>query len=160
MSQDKKQIKDRFPLLAYNYNLSIGGSTLGCSEVSGLNLEYEPVTYKHGLSFWLGAKIIPGMRREPVKLTLKKAIFIAKENENDFLTKWLQDAYADPLQNPKQDILIDLCDELGNAVVRWKVRGALPTKLDAPTFDSNSNEVAFETLELVAHTIEVDFHPQ
>ena len=160
MSQDKEHIKASYPLSVYNYQVSIGGSTLGCSEVSGLSVEYEPVTYKHGLSFWMGAKVIPGMRREPVKLTLKKAIFIAKENEDDFLSGWLRKAYEDPFQNAKQDILIDLCDEAGKAVVRWSVRQALPTKLDAPTFDSNSNEVAIETLELVAHNIEVDYHPQ
>ena len=159
MSQTKQQVKDSYPLPVYNYQVHIEDSTLGISEVSGLNVDYAPVTYKHGLSFWMGEKIIPGMRQS-IKLTMKKAVFIIKGNENDFLASWFKDTYADPLKNSQKDIVIDLCDETGTSVVRWKVQGALPTKLDAPTFDSNSNAVAIETLELVAHNIDADYHPQ
>jgi len=155
MSLDKEQIKASYPLPVYNYRVTIGSTTLGFSEVSGLSVEYEPVTYKHGFSFVMGVKIIPGMR-QPTKLTLKKGVVKA----NDFLASWIQGAYANPFQNAKQDILIDLCDEAGTPLVRWKVQGALPVRLEAPTFDANSNDVAIETLELVAHGIQVDYHPQ
>jgi phage tail-like protein len=155
MPLDKDQIKASYPLPVYNYRVTVGKLTIGFSEVSGLNVDYEPVTYKHGLSFAMGVKIIPGMR-QPVKLTMKKGVV----KGNDFLAGWLQGAYANPFKNAKEDILIDLCDESGQAVVRWKVQGALPVKLDAPGFDANSNEVAVETLELVAHDIQVDYHPQ
>jgi len=154
MSLDKDQIKASYPLPVYNYRVTIDATTLGFSEVSGLNVEYESVTYKHGFSFVMGVKIIPGMR-QPTRLTLKKGVIKA----NDFLASWLQTVYANPFQNAEKDIQIDLCDETGSAVVRWKVQGALPVKLDAPTFDANSNEVAIETLELVAHGIQVDYHP-
>jgi phage tail-like protein len=155
MSLDKDQIKASYPLPVYNYRVTVGATTLGFSEVSGLSVDYEPVTYKHGLSFVMGVKIIPGMR-QPIRLTLKKGVVKA----NDFLTSWFQNAYINPFNNAKRDILIDLCDESGQAVVRWKVQGALPIKLDAPTFDADSNEVAIESLELVAHDIQVDYRPQ
>jgi len=155
MAQDKAQIKTSYPLPAYNYRVTVGDAAMGFSEVSGLDIAYEPVTYKHGLSFVTGVKIIPGMR-QPIKLTLKKGVV----KEKDFLAKWLQDVYADPFKDMKKDILVDLCDESGKAVVRWKVLGALPTKLDAPTFTADGNEVAVETLELVAHDIQVDYHPE
>jgi phage tail-like protein len=154
MSQDKDQIRSSYPLPVYNYRVTINGDTLGFSEVSGLSVEYEPVYYHHGLSFALGAKIIPGQHK-PIRLTLKKGIIKGK----DFLSKWLQEAYANPFKDAKQNILIDLCDQAGLPIVRWKVRGALPVKLDAPIFNASSNEVAVETLELVAHDIEVDYHP-
>jgi len=155
MTQAKDQIKASYPLPVYNYRVTVGDSVIGFSEVSGLNIDYEPVTYKHGLSFVMGVKIIPGMR-QPIKLTLKKGVV----QDKDFLSKWLQDVYADPFKDMKKDILIDLCDETGKAVVRWKVLRALPTKLDAPTFNSDSNEAAVEMLELVAHDIQVDYHPE
>jgi phage tail-like protein len=154
MSLDKDEIKASYPLPVYNYRVTVGSSTLGFSEVSGLSVDYEAVTYKHGLSFSMGVKIIPGMR-QPIKLTMKKGVI----QGNDFFAKWIQDAYANPFKNAKQDILVDLCDETGKAVVRWKVQGALPTKLDAPTFDANSNDVAIESMELIAHGIQVDYHP-
>jgi len=56
--------------------------------------------------------------------------------------------------------VIDLCNEKGEPSVRWKVQGALPIKLDAPTFDSNSNDVAIETLELVAHDLKIEYNPK
>jgi hypothetical protein len=75
MAQDKATIKSTFPLPAYNYKVTIyrGDNPLviGFVEVSGLSVEYEPVTYKHGLSFLMGNKIIPGMR-QPIKLSMKK----------------------------------------------------------------------------------------
>jgi phage tail-like protein len=154
MPQDKSEIRAAYPLPVYNYRVTIGENTLGFSEVSGLSLEYEPVHYRHGLSFAMGGKIIPG-KPKPVMLTLKKGIMQGK----DFLSAWLQDTYADPSKDTKQNVLIDLCDQDGLPIVRWSVQGALPVKLEAPGFNANSNDVAVETLELVAHDIQVNYDP-
>jgi phage tail-like protein len=154
MSLDRDQIKASYPLPVYNYRVTVGDSAMGFSEVSGLNMEYEAVTYKHGLSFTMGANIIPGAR-QPIRVTMKRGIV----KGNDFLSGWVREAYANPSASAKKDILVDLCDEEGKPVVRWKVRGALPVKLNGPAFDARSNEVAIETLELVAHEIQVDYHP-
>ena len=40
-----------YPLAAYNYRVTVAGTTMSFSEVSGLAVEYEKVTYRHGLSF-------------------------------------------------------------------------------------------------------------
>jgi phage tail-like protein len=159
MAQDKDQIKSTYPLPAYNYRVTIlkdGESlVLGFAEVSGLSVEYEAVTYKHGLSFVMGAKIIPGMR-QPIRLTMKRGVV----QHGDFLYSWINSVYTDPFfTSAKRDILIDLCDEKGAAVVRWNVQGALPVKLDAPTFDANTNEVAIETMEFVVHGVTVNYNP-
>lgn len=154
MAQEKDQIRASYPLPVYNYRVTIGGNTLGFSEVSGLSVEFEPVHYQHGLSFAMGSKIIPG-KQKPVTLTLKKGIMKGK----DFLSKWLQDTYADPFKDTTQNILIDLCDQAGLPMVRWSVLGAMPVKLNVPGFNADSNEVAVETLELVAHDIQIDYAP-
>jgi phage tail-like protein len=154
MAIDKDQIKATYPLPVYNYRVTIGSLTLGVSEISGLSVAYEPVIYKHGLSFAMGTKIIPGMR-QPLKLTMKRGVV---KGRND-LYRWLHEAYADPFKDAKRDILIDLCDETGTPIVRWKVQGALPTRIDAPTFDANSNEVAIETIEVSAQNLQVEYSP-
>lgn len=128
---------------------------VGFSEVSGLSSEYEPVTYKHGLSFALGHQIIPGMRQD-IRLTLKRGIMASQ----DFLVHWMNQTYTEmSLSNARRDLLIDLCDEAGQAVVRWTVHDALPIRLDAPTFDANSQEVAIETMELVARDLQLTLSP-
>ena len=156
MAQVRQQIKATYPLPVYNYRVHIDDLTVGFSEVSGLHVEYEPVTYKHGLSFALGVKLIPGMA-QPIKVSMKRGLTRAANGK--FLLNWFQASYANPYQSPKKDIFVDLCDETGLATVRWAVRMALPTKYEAPTFDANSNEVAIETLEVIAHELQVDFNP-
>ncbi len=63
MAQDKDQIKSSYPLPAYNYRVTVlrdgEALVLSFAEVSGLSLQYDPVTYKHGLSFALGVKDHP-----------------------------------------------------------------------------------------------------
>lgn len=156
MAETRDQIKGLYPLPVYNYrvtfNLDNDSVTLGFSEVSGLTLEYEPITYKHGLSFIAGSTIMPGMR-QPITLTLKRGLV----PNIDFLLAWINEAAADPGgPNVLRDVTIDLCDEEGKPVVRWRLLSALPTKLEAPTFDANANEVAIESMELVAHNLIIE----
>jgi phage tail-like protein len=159
MAQDKDSIKSAYPLPVYNYRVTIlqddASLVIGFAEVSGLSIEYEPVIYKHGLSFLIGHKIIPGMR-QPTRITMKRGIV----QSGDYLQKWLDNSYKEPFfTDAKRDILVDLCDETAVPIVRWQVQGALPIKVDAPTFDANSNEVAIETMEFTAHSLTVDYNP-
>lgn len=174
MAVSKEGIKAHYPLPAYNYRVTIlsggpvglpAGPTLGkltgdavvisCSEVSGLNMEIETVTYKHGLSFIAGSHIMPAQKKA-VTLTIKKGV----TSQSQYLRDWIRLVYPVIVPNAgqvfrKRDIAIDLCDETGSPIVRWLVLKALPTKLEAPTFDANTNEVAFESLQLTASQLSV-----
>jgi phage tail-like protein len=153
MSVDKARIKQHYPLPVYNYKVEIDDVTLAFSEVSGLSVEYEPVTYKHGMSFWMGSKRIPGMRR-PIRLTLRRGIGTVR----DELYRWFHETYTDPLKSAQREVRISLCDEVGMALITWKVQGALPIKIDAPAFDANSSEVAFEAIELIAQNVQITYN--
>lgn len=159
MPLDKATIKSSYPLPAYNFRVTIlrdsEATVISFAEVSGLSMEHEPVTYKHGLSFVTGDKIIPGMR-QPIRLTLKKGIV----SGGDYLQRWIHETYSNNAPaNAKRDIVIDLCDATGEPVVRWMVQGALPVKLDVPSFDANSNDVAIESLEVTAHDLHIRHNP-
>ena len=159
MALDKETIKNTYPLPAYNYRVTImnndAATVVSFTEVSGLNLEYEPVIYKHGLSFLTGSKIIPGMR-QAIRLTMKKGIV----QSGNYLYDWIYNTYTNPTYDGAiRDIVIDLCDEAGEPVIRWSVRGAMPIKLEAPGFDANTNNVAIETMELTAQELKVEFTP-
>lgn len=159
MSQSTETIKASYPLPVYNYRVTIldgsSATILGFSEVSGLAVEYEPVTYKHGLSFLMGDHIIPGMRK-PIQVTLKQGL----TQNVSYLQKWLNKSYLEPWSKTvKRDIVIDLCDEKGLPVVRWKLKQALPIKLEAPTFTASSNEVAIISMELIVADLETDYNP-
>lgn len=132
-------------------------TVISCSEVTGLSMEVDTVTYKHGFSFLTGAHIIPAQRKE-VNLSIKKGV----TTNSEYLSDWISKVY--PIISPApmsitrtRDILIDLCDEKGEALVRWTVFKALPVKLSAPSFDANANEVAFEEMNLIAHQLKVEY---
>ncbi len=70
------------------------------------------------------------------------------------LYNWISTTRINQIQ--KKDIYVRLMDEAGNAVVSWKVLNAFPTKLDAPSFDANSNDVAVESMELMADRVTIE----
>lgn len=145
MALEKQQIATAYPLPVYNYKVTVGNEVLSFSEVSGLNADYEKVIYKDGFSYINGPNIIRAQPKE-ISITMKRGIVSGKKE----LYQWLNDG-------SKKDITIDLCDPTGNALVRWKVRKALPLKLDAPAFNASSNEVAIEQLELVAQDLTIEY---
>lgn len=157
MSASKDAIKASYPLPAYNYRVTIlndgQAESIGFSEVSGLSMAYEPVTYKDGFSFAMGYAAIPGMAK-PVSVTLKRGLTRA----GAYLQQWLEAASHGRIgAGVKRDVLIDLCDEAGSPVIRWTVSAAMPVKLDAPAFNAASSEVAIASLELVAPKLKVEF---
>ena len=159
MALAKTDIKTAYPLPLYNYKVSILGDSnvnvIGFSEVSGLNVECQAVIYRHGLSFASGVNIISGIQ-QTIKLTLKKGL----SKNGDFLQQWFTESHTDPYSaTAKRDVVIDLCDETGFPVIRWKALNALPTKIDAPNFTANSNEVAIASMELIAADLKVDYKP-
>jgi phage tail-like protein len=159
MPDTKDTIQSEYPLPAYNYKVAVAKDgnpeIMSFSEVSGLTLEYEPVSYSHGLSFLVGAKIIPG-KRQAIRITLRRGVV----KNRAYFQSWMKDVYSDPFSmSKKRDITIDLCDAAGTAIVRWTVQRAMPVKWEGPTFDASKNEVAIETMELVAHGLQANFNP-
>lgn len=151
MASTKKEIQTTYPLPLYNYRIRIGGETHSFSEVSGLSMEYESITYKHGLSWLEGAEQMPGMRGE-VKLTLKRGMV----KNRSLLLEWIGTVRLNTVE--KRDIHIDLCDENGAPVISWVVYNAFPVKMDVPSFEITSNEIAVESLDLVANYLRIIYH--
>ncbi|MCB0375962.1 MAG: phage tail protein, partial [Sinomicrobium sp.] len=75
MALTKEQIRTDYPLPIYNYRVDINGESISFSEVSGLELAFESITYKESFSTSgkSGPNIMymPGMI-QPVNISLKK----------------------------------------------------------------------------------------
>ncbi len=151
MATSVKDIKDKYPIPVFYYRVTIAGEdAIAFSEVSGLSIEYETITYRDGMSYRDGAKYMPGLN-SPINLTLQKGIV----KKDSFLFDWISTVRLNTVE--KRDVRIDLLDETGTAVVSWTVTDAFPKKLDAPSFNATSNEVAIESLELMASTLKVEY---
>lgn len=152
MPTTKEDIKNKYPIPVFHYNVEIDGiDAIAFSEVSGLSIEHETITYKDGLSCKEGPKHMPGLST-PVKLTMKKGII----KSDSKLYEWVTSINLTTVN--KKNITISLMDESGdNPVVSWKVFEAFPTKLEAPSFNATSNEVAIESMELMANDLKLEY---
>jgi phage tail-like protein len=145
MSESKSD--QRYPLTAYNFRVTVAETAMSFTEVSGLAIEYEKVTYKHGLSFWEGESIKSYRYDKYVPVTLKKGIVKGGKQLYDWIKAM-----------DTRNLDISLCDETGIPVVTWHIAKALPLKLEAPSFQASANEVAIETFELMAARISIAHH--
>ena len=155
MALTKEQIRTDYPLPIYNYRVDINGESISFSEVSGLELAFESITYKE--SFTASGKVGPNImympgQIQPVNISLKKGL--VKGKSIPVFYEWINDTELNRID--KKDIVVHLLDETGSTVVSWKVIDAFPTKLSAPSFDASSNEVAIESMELMAYRVTME----
>jgi phage tail-like protein len=156
MATNTNDIKNSYPLPVYNYRVEIAGETISFSEVSGLNLEFETSTFKESQteSGLRGPRILyMPSQIKPLNVTLKKGVVRGGAGLTA-LYNWLNTTQINQIE--KKDIYIRLCDENGAPVISWKVINAFPTKLDAPTFDAKSNDVAIESMSLMADRLMIE----
>jgi phage tail-like protein len=157
MATPRANIIAAYPLPAYNYRVTIESDTVAFSEVSGLSIDHEMVIYKDGLSFLMGYDIIRGQQKQ-VNIVMRRGVV----KGDDFLFDWVDLSFVEKLldrfsSQTRRDITIDLCDETGKAIVRWKVLKAIPVKLEAPTFNAENNSVAIESIELQAQGLTIEY---
>ena len=155
MALSADEIKAAYPLPSYNYKVEIDGETVAFSSVSGLSVGYETTTYKESSTG--GGAPGPRVMHMPAQpsatnITLKKGV--VRDVSISALYAWISQTRIN--QTEKKDIAIRLCDEEGAAVITWKVINAFPTKLEAPAFESDSNDAAVESMELMADAILVE----
>lgn len=120
-------------------------------ECSGLNIEREVEQYKEGgVNHYI--HILPG-RVKYTNIVLKHGL--ADPETSTKLWKW----FLEGLHNGKVkriNFSILLHDVSGKVVKRWHVRNAYPVKWQGPQFNTDTSQVAIETLELAHHGIELE----
>lgn len=140
-------IKNEYPIPVYRFVVTMGDESIAFSEVSGLDISYETITYKDGL----GKKHMPGQPTD-VNITMKRGVVRKKSQFYD----WISNTSLNLID--KRDITVSLTNESGDEpLVVWTVANAFPKKLTAPSFNGSSNEVAVETLELMADDVKIEF---
>ncbi len=148
MAETVENLKNEYPIPVYRFRVSVGGESMAFSEVSGLDIGVETITYKDGL----GKKHMPGQESD-VNITLKRGL-VRKKSE---LYDWINSINLNLID--KRDITVSLIDPEsdGGALVTWTVTNAFPKKLTAPSFNGGSNEASVEQLELMADKVTVEF---
>ena len=131
-----------YPVPKFHFQVEWGGTQIGFTEVSGLDVETEMIEYRHGASPEYNKTRMPGMQKYS-NITLKRGTFAS---DNEFYDWWNTKALN---TIERRDLTISLLNENHEPVVVWKVKNAWPTKVQSTDLKSDGNEVAIETIELV-----------
>lgn len=131
-----------YPLVKFHFQVEWGGTQIGFTEVSGLDVETEVVEYRHGASPEYSKVKMPGMQKFS-NLTLKRGTF-ATDNE---YYDWWNSVKLNTIE--RRNITISLLNEEHEPVVVWKVKNAWPTKVQSTDLKADGNEVAIESMEIV-----------
>lgn len=132
-----------YPLPVFHFQVDWGGTRMGFSEVSGLDVEVQPIEYREGNSPSYSTMKMPGLPKYG-NITLKRGI-VPRDNE---FFDWLDTARLNKVE--RRDITISLLNEDHEPVMVWMVKNAWVTKLTGPLLNATANEVAIESME-VAH---------
>lgn len=131
-----------YPLVKFHFQVDWGGTKIGFTEVSGLDVETEVIEYRAGSSPEYSKIKMPGMQKFS-NITLKRGTF---NNDNEFYN-WWNTVKLNTIE--RRDITISLLNESHEPVVTWKIKNAWPSKVQSTDLKADGNEVAIESLELV-----------
>jgi phage tail-like protein len=113
----------------------------GFQEVGGLDASTNAIEYREGND--------PNHVRKLTGLNKYSAISLKRGiTDSDELWKWYRTVVEGKPERKNGSIV--LLDDTGQEKIRWNFVNAWPTKWTGPSFNSTSNAVALETLE-IAH---------
>ena len=138
-----------YPLPVFHFSVDWGGTQVTFSEVTGLNIEVQPIEYRDGNNPDCSPTKMPGMKKYG-NLTLKRGVF-ASDNE---YYAWVQEIALNKIE--RRDIIISLLNEEHAPVMTWKVINAWPTKLTSPDLKASANEAAIESIEIAHEGITIE----
>ncbi len=132
-----------YPLPKFHFQVEWGGTKIGFTEVTGLEVTTDVIEYRDGASPEYHKIKMPGMQKYS-NITLKRGKF---KGDNEFY-QWWNTVQLNQIE--RRDITISLLNEVHEPVFVWKVRNAWPIKVNATDLKADAGtEVAIETLELV-----------
>lgn len=143
---------DPYPAFNFLVELSVLGSdgnavVAGFSEVSGLEIEQEMISYRNGNDKLASPRQIPGLVKYS-PLVLRRGV-----TGSSALWDWMQRCVSG--NGERADGRIKLLDEQRQEVMAWRFRNALPRRLSGPVLNANTSEIALETLELTHQGLEL-----
>lgn len=131
------------PLPSFHFTVEWGGKRVGFSEVTGLDIEVQTISYREGAYKEYHVTKMPGIPQYS-NIILKRGI-IAGDNE---FFEWLSTIKLNQVE--RRNLTISLLNEEHEPVMVWKVKNAFPVKIKGPELKAAGNEAAIESLE-IAH---------
>jgi phage tail-like protein len=132
-----------WPIPKFHFQVKWDTEVMSFQEVSGLDIEAQPIEYRHGDSPEFSTIKMPGIKKSG-NVTMKKGVF---KSDNKFWD-WFKKIKMNTIK--RKPVTISLLDEAGSPTMVWTLANAWPTKITSTDLKSDGNEVAIESIE-IAH---------
>ncbi|MCE4554321.1 phage tail protein [Pelomonas cellulosilytica] len=132
-----------WPLPKFRFEVKWDSAVMSFQEVSGLDVEAQPIEYRRGDSPEFSVIKMPGIKKYS-DVTMKKGVF---KGDNKFW-EWFAEIKMNTIK--RKPVTISLLDEGGAPTMVWTLTNAWPTKITSTDLKSTGNEVAIETI-VIAH---------
>ena len=137
------QSTTEWPIPKFRFRVQWGDQAMSFQEVSGLDVEAQPIEHRAGDAPAFSVVKMPGIKKYS-DITMKKGVFKA---DNRFWD-WFNEIKMNTIK--RETVTISLLDESGQPTLVWKLAKAWPTKITGTDLKSSGNEVAVETI-VIAH---------
>lgn len=138
-----------WPLPKFHFQVKWDSQVMSFQEVSGLDIEAQPIEYRHGDSPQFSTIKMPGIQKSG-NVTMKKGVF---KSDNKFWD-WFNQIKMNTIK--RIPVTISLLDEAGAPTMVWTLASAWPTKITGTDLKSDGNEVAVETIEVAHEGVTID----
>lgn len=132
-----------YPLSKFHFSVEGVGERVGFTEVTGLDIQVEPIEYREGSSNEFTKIKMPGMAKYS-NITLKRGTM----NKDSVFFDWIKEIRLNSIT--RRNLVIKLLNEEHQPVVSWKAINTFPIKVQASDLKADGNEVAIESIE-IAH---------
>lgn len=130
-----------WPLPKFRFQVALGGEVMSFQEVSGLDMEAQPIAYRAGQSPTFSALKMPGLKKYS-DVTLKKGVFKSDGKFWDWFSQMKMNTVT------RVPVTITLLDEAGSPTMVWTLANAWPTKITGTDLKATGTDVAVETIVL------------
>jgi phage tail-like protein len=138
-----------WPIPKFYFQVKWDSEVMSFQEVSGLDVESQPIEYRHGDSPEFSVTKMPGIKKYG-NVTMKKGVY---KSDNKFWD-WFNQIKMNTIK--RVPVTISLLDEAGAPTMVWTLANAWPTKITGTDLKADGNEVAIETIEIAHEGITID----
>jgi len=138
-----------WPMPKFYFQVKWDSEEMSFQEVSGLDIEAQPIEYRHGDSPEFSTIKMPGIKKYS-NVTMKKGVF---KSDNKFWD-WFNQIKLNTIK--RVPVTISLLDEAGAPTMVWTLANAWPTKISGTDLKADGNEVSIETIEIAHEGITID----
>jgi phage tail-like protein len=132
-----------WPIPKFRFEVKWDSDVMSFQEISGLDIEAQPIEYRHGDSPSFSSIKMPGLKKFS-DVTMKKGVL---KSDNKFWD-WFNEIKMNTVK--RIPVTISLLDEEGSPTMVWTLTNAFPLKISGTDLKSTGNEVAVETI-VIAH---------